>query len=465
MKLFQQMLVASATLGLIAPSVAQASDVINLDEISNYSSSKRFNHATFSNQIAEEIAPQDQLDLQTDTFEAGGFSDTTVLDGKTIFALAALENASGDMTEATLFQYTYQMNLNTSFSGDDNLYVRLKSGNSMKNISPYATSADGSYLSSTNTNGDVLKIDKIWYEFPVGEKHTVWVGPRIENYYMHGATPSIYSPTLKQFKLGGNGAAYGASTDRGIGWAYNADNGFSVSSNVVSKGVTAGETTATAVTSTITAAQIIATVKDGAAGANNLTAVAGNTGITPTIAADTVTAASPNGFLSNEAKTNWSTQVAYTTDRYHVSALVAMKYNDWEDSYYSTAAGKARTAGSTNYGLRAYWRPEESGTAVPEISVGYDTSTVENQDADTNAYFVGLTWKDIFQASDKIGVAFGQPQTSTAEAEDPFTWEAYYSFKPNDSMEIRPTIFGYESARGTADRDYTGVVLETTFKF
>ena len=44
-----------------------------------------------------------------------------------VFAVGGIENSSGDITEATMFQYTYQMNLNTSFSGDDNLYVRLKS--------------------------------------------------------------------------------------------------------------------------------------------------------------------------------------------------------------------------------------------------------------------------------------------------------------------------------------------------
>ena len=41
------------------------------------------------------------------------------------------------------------------------------------------------------------------------------VGPKIENYYMHATTPSIYKPVFKQFKLGGNSAAYGASTDTG----------------------------------------------------------------------------------------------------------------------------------------------------------------------------------------------------------------------------------------------------------
>ena len=461
------MLVAGTAMSLIAPTVIQASDKINLDEIESYSSSKKFDHKTFIKQVNKEVVSQDQPELLKSVYEAGTFSDTTTLDGKAIFAVGGIENSSGDISEATMFQYTYQMNLNTSFSGDDNLYVRLKSGNG---VGPFSSKADGSYLSSTNTNGDVLKIDKIWYEFPLGDNHTFWVGPKIENYYMHGATPSIYSPTLKQFKLGGNGAAYGASTDKGAGWAYRADNGFSISSNVVSKaGVTAGDNQYTATTTAtidITAAQIAALVDGDGNAVAGVADIAPDTATLTTTVVDADPAASTTrGLLSDEAKTNWSTQVAYTTDRYHLSALVAMKYNDWEDSYFSTTAGKARTDGSTNYGLRGYWRPEDSGTAVPEISVGYDISTVENQDADTNAYFVGLTWKDMFQASDKVGLAFGSPQSTENEAEDPFTWEAYYSFKPNDSMEVRPTLFGYTSARGTADRDYTGVVLETTFKF
>ncbi len=60
------------------------------------------------------------------------------------------------------------------------------------------------------------------------------------------------------------------------------------------------------------------------------------------------------------------------------------------DSYFSTPLGKARPDGnSTNYGLRAYWRPDDSGNAVPEISAGYDFSKVGGQDADTDAFFVG----------------------------------------------------------------------------
>ena len=148
--------------------------------------------------------------------------------------------------------------------------------------------------------------------------------------------------------------------------------------------------------------------------------------------------------------------------------MVNLKYNDWGDSYFSTATGDDRDENSTNYGLRAWWRPLDTGTATPEVSVGYDISTIDEATAttdETDAYFVGLTWKELFQPDDSIGVAFGQPQTREDEVVDPFMWEAYYSFKPNDSVTITPAIFGGTDVNGTAGQDVTGAVIETTFKF
>ena len=52
---------------------------------------------------------------------------------------------------------------------------------------------------------------------------------------MHATTPSIYKPVLKAFKLGGNAAAYGASTRYWCWFKYEADNGFAVSSNFTTK--------------------------------------------------------------------------------------------------------------------------------------------------------------------------------------------------------------------------------------
>ncbi len=436
------MLVASTAVGLISPFAAQASDTINLDGMSSYgrseSKAKRFDKNSFVNDVNEKIVTingrVDGLEARQNNFEAGSFSDTTTLDGKAIFSMGALDYDDSSVTNSEAIQayYSYTMNLNTSFTGDDNLYLRLKSGNTLDWMK---STTYGGYLSSAKGNNDFLKIDKIWYEFPLGERNTVWVGPKIENYYMHGTTPSIYKPVTKQFTLGGNGHAYGASTDTGAGWAYQADNGFAVSSNFGTKSTTSCKVAA-----------------------HPCTATSGDYVHT--------------GLLTDETKTSWATQIGYTKPRYSASAIVNYKSNGWSDSYYKAGdvnGDAAARSNMTSIGLRGWWRPEETGTATPSISVGYDTTEYDtassNQDS-SSAYFVGLNWNDIFQADDKIGLAFGQPtMNENLDGVSPFAWEAYYSFKPNDSIEVTPAVFGGSDRNGTKAGDVTGYVLETTFKF
>ena len=415
------MLVASASVSLIAPIGVQAND-INIEGMNNYTSSKssskkqQFNSKTFSNELATVNDKIDGLETQLNEFEAGGFSDTTVMDQKVVFDIGAIDYSETDSSlEAVQFAYSYRMNLNTSFTGDDNMYIRILSGNHgnwMKD------SNDGGYLTSVG-KGNNLQVDKIWYSFPVGDNNTVWVGPKIENYYMHGAAPSIYKPVTKQFTLGGNGNAYGASTDTGAGWAYKGDNGFSISSNLGTKSKTTnGET----------------------------------------------------GLLTDESKTSWATQVGYTQPQYSVSAIVNLKYNGWSDGYLHTAsADDALVTGGnhTAFGLRGWWRPEETGTATPSVSLGYDTTQYDGVTSGTDSsdmWFVGLQWQDMFNADDKIGLALAQPTKHDDETTDPFAYELYYSYKANDSVTVTPTVFGGTDRDGGTE-DVFGAVVQTTFKF
>ena len=428
MKLFQKLLVASTAMSLITPLAAQASDTLNLEEMNNYSSSnskvQRFDSKTFINEVSEDLAilkgRVDGLEAQQNNFEAGSFSDTTTMNGKAIFTLGAVDYDDSDSSEAVQAYYSYTMNLNSSFTGDDNLYVRIKTGNS----SDWTTSKTyGTYLSSSKGNSDALKVDKIWYQFPVGDNNTVWVGPKIENYYMHGTTPSIYQPVTKQFTLGGNGNAYGASTDTGAGWAYKGDNGFAISSNIGTKSNTSK--------------------KDDDGDYYN------------------------TGILTDESKTSWATQVGYTQPRYSVSAIMNVKSNGWSDSYYKAGDinGDADSADQyTAIGLRGWWRPETTGTAVPSISVGYDTTDYSGSE-NADAWFIGMNWQDIFNVDDKIGAAFGQPTSNEDSDVTPFAYELYYAFKPNDSVTVTPTIFGGSDRNGVSGGDVFGTVLETTFKF
>jgi len=506
MKLFQQLLVAPAALGLLAPMAANAAELningvsdysaqsVEVDSISDFSdiqpsdwayqaltnlaanhgcvasapqgSMTRYEAAALLNsclgnvaqvneeerRLINEFGPElavikgriDGLEARVGEFEAGQFSTTTKLRGTTVFVVGGMESdkSGGGDNEAVVFQYSTTLNLDTSFNGRDLLYTRIKTGNF---ATPFSTKTNNSYLAAANSNSNTLKVDKIWYQFPVGDNLKFWVGPRIENYYMLASAPSIYKPVLKAFALGGNGAAYGSSTDGGFGAAWiqskedPSEARFAVSTNYASKGATK---------------------------ADNET----------------------GGILFTDAQSKWLTQVEYGSAQWKV--LGAVSFNNctkvdgsesckvWTD-YYSTEKGKSRTGNTTAYGLRAYWQPEETG-AIPSIQLGYDIASVDDDEAtgsteETAQWMIGLTWKDAFVEGNRLGAAFGQRQHATEivggaddPADDNFVWELYYDFKVSDNITVTPAIFGgedtYDGASDSSD-DVFGGLIQTTFKF
>ena len=184
MKLFQRLLVAPAALGLMAPLAANA-------DVSPVSS-----ESDLSSEVIQ--ARVDGLEAQMGEVMAGQFSSSTKLSGKAAFITGFVDNNAATSSDEITMEYMYQLNLNTSFTGEDNLYTRIKTGNVSDH---FGDSSQGTYLSAANKNDSVLKVDKLWYQFPVGDSLQVWVGPRIENYYMLASSASIYKPITKQFAM------------------------------------------------------------------------------------------------------------------------------------------------------------------------------------------------------------------------------------------------------------------------
>lgn len=194
----------------------------------------------------------------------GAFSSTTTMDGKAIMWIGGVDggdNLTGG-TEAVQTGYTYTMNLNTSFTGDDNLYVRLRGGDKGNMWELEETYHIDSKDTSNEANNDSYNVDNMWYAFPVGYNITAFLGPTIETDYMY-VTPSIYQPGFfKSMKLGGL-SNFGDSHDRevGAGFKWETDDGFTIASNIVDEN------------------------------------------------------ANIDGILSNNSRNKWDTQIAYTTDR------------------------------------------------------------------------------------------------------------------------------------------------------
>ena len=166
MKLFQKLIVAPATLGLLIPSVAFAEE-IKLADISNYSSSKEVKSISVFDP-AEELAVTnsriDGLEAKFNDYEAGSFSETTVMSGTAGFLIGATESAT-PANDKAMMEYFYEVDLNTSFTGEDKLNIEIETGNA----SGVGVGADKVGLDWGAGNGDVLKVSDINYTFPLGE--------------------------------------------------------------------------------------------------------------------------------------------------------------------------------------------------------------------------------------------------------------------------------------------------------
>ena len=103
MKLFQKLLLAPVTIGVLTPMVSSASEV-NLNEVSSYTqSSIEINQDSFKPLSLENPLLAGGEGLETnlnDDFETDTFSSTTTLDGKAVFVLGAVDG-NLDLQETT----------------------------------------------------------------------------------------------------------------------------------------------------------------------------------------------------------------------------------------------------------------------------------------------------------------------------------------------------------------------------
>ena len=225
MKLFKSLLVAPATLGLLAPLSATANE-LNLNDVSGYSSSEEIQNISEFNP-AEELAVTnsrvDGLEARFNNFEAGGFSETTSASFGVDMLVGAVD---GGTSEAATFDYQMGIGLETSFTGEDSLSATIDIGNA----SSVVGGADGLNFDSTS---DALVLDGLTYTFPVGGA-TVMVGDNtdISGVYSGACAYSAFTDymgncgTGNSVGVGGNGATAAMS--------YAFDSGFTLAGGISS---------------------------------------------------------------------------------------------------------------------------------------------------------------------------------------------------------------------------------------
>jgi len=210
MKLFKSLLVAPATLGLLAPMSATANEVTIND----------FNAAE---EIAVTNSRVDGLEARFNNLEAGSFSETTTASFGVDFLVGAVDGGS---PEATTFDYQMGIGLETSFTGEDSLAATIDIGD--------ASSPIGGELGFDGaTDANKLILDGLTYTFPVGGT-TVMVGDStdISAVYTGACAYSAFTDYMGNCGTGNSVGVGGSGVTAAMSYAF--DSGFSLAGGVSS---------------------------------------------------------------------------------------------------------------------------------------------------------------------------------------------------------------------------------------
>ena len=210
MKLFKSLLVAPATLGLLAPLSATANEVT-------------INDFAPAEELAVTNSRVDGLEARVNNFEAGSFSSTTSASFSVDMAIGGLDGDTNAPTEALVTAYGYQIDLSTSFTGEDTLAVAIDAGQGSAALAEL----------DLNSGGDALTVDGITYTFPVGDKLTVLVGDSTSGSALF-STACVYGGFTNTLDDCGNASSAITATGHGLivdgtvglSAAYDIGNGF-----------------------------------------------------------------------------------------------------------------------------------------------------------------------------------------------------------------------------------------------
>jgi hypothetical protein len=285
-----------------------------------------------SDELGSELAIMkgrvDGLEARVNGIEAGSFSETTTMKGKAGFLFGA-ESLDGDSNEALMGEYFFEVDLNTSFTGDDKLNIEIETGNHPGK----GVGKDKEGVDWGSDNGDTLKVTDLNYTFPLGG-WKVAVGDSMD---ASKTWPNACSMNNIVDNLGDCGA--GNSVDLGGDVSFSASRGFG----------------------------------DGWEIGLGIAADSGETA---------------RGMFTKEGDDFYGIALGYETDTYGFTAAYSMKEKTTLAGSSWVQSDNASQKETTYYGLVGYYSPESTPVT---FSGGIELTDVEGTDTDKTQWTLGVS--------------------------------------------------------------------------
>jgi len=326
-----------------------------------------------------------------------------------------------------------RLTIDTSFTGQDLLRIRLRSGNFgpsgfFSNPPTPLTRLDFAFEEPLCAADDGacsrnrISVNRAYLQFSLSPEVRVSVGGRIMQGDMLPVWPSVYNdaPILELFQRSGAAGAYNRRVGSGFGAWWQP------------RGTLRGVSIAYAYV---------------ASGGNN--GAPGQGGLFTTAAAQTSTV-----------------QVAYTRPNWNLTA--AYTRNGQQALLRGTPLASGLAAGSRNgaigsWSLAGYWQPSAAGW-IPSISagLGHDRFTFATypvaglSGVHTSSWSVGLSWSDAFGAGNSLSMAVGAPAHVTqlkglggSSLNDAgLAFELATRIHLSDNFSLTPAVFWLTRPRG-----------------
>jgi hypothetical protein len=327
--------------------------------------------------------------------------------------------------------------------------------------------------SGSGSADNIVGINRLFYQFPIGSNFTATFGARVRQDDMLAMWPSVYpaDSLLDMFTYAGSPVVYALNLGGGAGLWWR-DGGFSISANYVS------------------------------GNAGNGTPNASLTG--------------SGGVGNNSSASSTTVQIGYAGNNWGIAGAYSYNQNlNYQGTAYlnsllvnSSANGSGGTNSTNGFALSAYWQPSQSGW-VPSISAGWGVATTNllaynggstngttfNNNATagngggftTNSWTIGLQWADAFVKGNALGMGFGQNTMVSAfkngggtPNDGNWAWEWWYKIQATDNISVTPGIFylsrplgglttgnstGVSNAGAGSYFSSFGYLIKTTFKF
>jgi hypothetical protein len=408
---------------------------------------------------AQVFSPTTRLSIES-FWVAGGnsYSGNAINSGANTFSVAN-ELGPGDrsvpLRNALSFNYDIRLNFSTSWTGDDLLYTRLRAGNFTGSGFDGFGSINMATLDAAYGIGPLIRIDRLYYKWPVGRSLSLMVGPRLRNTEVLGFRPQAYDGILDFFTLAGAPAVYNKATGAGFGFSWK---------------------------------QPVAKGRPYLVGGFSYVAERGQSGF-PGLGGILNSNSGNNVNLQLGGRgSNWAVAAGY---RYGTCFSYSRRGTNLvmgldDNGLYCNRLVPGNNASSHSLGVGGYWQPLRHGW-IPAFSLGWGYSRWLQSGAidlnnntvisATQSWAVALQWNDALVVGNAAGLAVGQGtmatelRTGTTPNDGNLALEGWYRFQLTDAISITPAIFylanplGQTLASRGQQLNNLGVLLQTRFQF